>query len=114
MKPIRYFSIISLLVPVVLGPLAFYGKAWAISPPTDRAGANSPPVEQALVPEGFFAIQLVEALKMGQAQDEAQAENMLSSVGIEPKNGWIAGYPVTPPIIGEIEKGVFQQLRPAR
>jgi hypothetical protein len=64
-------------------------------------------VEQALVPEGVFAVQLAEALKMGQAQDEAQAENMLSTVGIEPKNGWIAGYPVTPPIIGEIEKGVI-------
>jgi len=31
---------------------------------------------------------------------------MLSAVGIEPKNGWIAGYPVTPPVITEIEKGV--------
>jgi hypothetical protein len=71
-------------------------------------------VEQALVPEGFFAIQLVEALKMGQAQDEAQAENMLSSVGIEPKNGWIAGYPVTPPIIGEIEKGVISAAEAGR
>jgi uncharacterized membrane protein YgcG len=103
MKTAKWVIIMVLLISL----LAFYGKAWAISPPTDRAGANSPPVEQALVPEGFFAIQLVEALKMGQAQDEAQAENMLSSVGIEPKNGWIAGYPVTPPIIGEIEKGVF-------
>ena len=31
---------------------------------------------------------------------------MLSAIGIEPKNGWIADYPVTPPVIGEIEKSV--------
>ncbi len=31
---------------------------------------------------------------------------MLSGMGIEPKNGWIAGYPVTPPVIAEIEKSV--------
>jgi hypothetical protein len=49
---------------------------------------------------------LVEALKMGEIQDEAQAESMLSTSGIEPKNGWIAGYPVTPPVIGDIEKGL--------
>ncbi len=91
--------------------LAFYGGAEAAGPPplpaTDRTDANIPPVEQSLVPEGVFAIQLVEALKLGQTQDEAQAESMLSSAGIEPKNGWIAGYPVTPPIIDEIEKGVI-------
>ena len=31
---------------------------------------------------------------------------MLSAIGILPKNGWIAGYPVTPPVIGEIETSV--------
>jgi hypothetical protein len=78
-------------------------------PPTPVASSSStstPPVAQPLVPEGVLAIQLFEALKIGQAQDEAQAESMLSAIGIEPKNGWIAGYPVTPPVINEIEKGV--------
>ena len=96
---------------LLISLLAIYGKAEAVSSPpvttTDRMDASIPPVEQALVPEGVLAIQLVETLKMGQVQDEAQAENMLSSAGIEPKNGWIAGYPVTPPIIDEIEKGVL-------
>jgi hypothetical protein len=99
------------LIVLLISLLALYGKAEAISPPpittTDRMDANMPPVEQALVPEGVFAIQLVEALKLGQGQDEAQAESILSSAGIEPKNGWIAGYPVTPPIIEEIEKGLI-------
>jgi len=31
---------------------------------------------------------------------------LLSAKGIEPKNGWIAGYPVTPDILAEIEKSV--------
>jgi len=63
-------------------------------------------VEQALVPEGVFAIQLMEALKMGSTQDEVQAESQLSAIGIGPKNGWIAGYPMTPPAMVEIEKSV--------
>ena len=76
------------IIVLLISLLAVYGKAEAISPATipltDQMDANIPPVEQALVPEGVFAIQLVEALRMGQAQDEVQAENMLSSVGIEP------------------------------
>ena len=100
----------SLVAALVLVPMGVYGQEETSGPPptplTDQMSANTPPVEQPLVPEGVFAVQLVEALKMGQAQDEAQAESMLSAMGIEPKNGWIAGYPVTPPIIGEIEKGV--------
>jgi len=102
--------ILSFITVLVLAPMGAYGTEEANGPPptipTGQMAANNPPVEQALVPEGGFAVQLVEALKMGQTQDEAQAESMLSAIGIEPKNGWIAGYPVTPPMIGEIEKGV--------
>jgi hypothetical protein len=80
-----------------------------VSPPnhsTIETRANLPPVEQALVPEGAFAIQLAEALKPGSAPDEAKAEELLSRLGIEPKNGWITEYPVTPNVLGDIEKGV--------
>jgi hypothetical protein len=94
---------------VLLSTTGYGQEATGASPPvspTASTSAKTPPVEQALVPEGVFALQLVEALKMGKAENEAQAENMLSSVGIEPKNGWIAGYPVTPIVIGEIQKGV--------
>jgi hypothetical protein len=58
------------------------------------------------MPEGVFAVQLAQALKMGKVKDEVQAENMLSAVGIEPKNGWIADYPVTPDIVAEIKTSV--------
>jgi len=106
----RIFLIVSLVAALVVVPMGVYGIEETSGPPptplTDQMSANTPPVEQPLVPEGVFAVQLVEALKMGRGQDEAQAESMLSGIGIEPKNGWIAGYPVTPPVIGEIERGV--------
>ena len=106
----RNFLMIFLVAALVLIPMGVCGQEETSGPLptrlTDQRNGNTPPVGQPLIPEGVFAIQLVEALKIGQTQDEAQAESMLSAVGIEPKNGWIAGYPVTPPMIGEIEKGV--------
>lgn len=74
-----------------------------------QSGQNSkavPPVSQALVPEGDFALKLAPALGLGTPSSEAQAEDMLTSVGIAPKNGWIADYPVTPMIIGELQNAV--------
>jgi hypothetical protein len=70
--------------------------------------AKAPPVSQPLVREGDFAVKLVEGLKIGTAKDEAEAENMLASYGIAPRNGWIADYPVTPDIIGELENAVAE------
>lgn len=67
---------------------------------------QSPPISQPLVREGDFAIKLVEALKIGQAKSEAEAESMLASVGIAPKNGWIADYPMTPDVIAELENAI--------
>jgi hypothetical protein len=65
-----------------------------------------PPIEQALVPEGVFAVRLAKALQISQSDDESQAEKQLGELGIEPENGWIAEYPVTPEIIGEIDKAL--------
>ncbi|HVP77297.1 MAG TPA: hypothetical protein VMV04_05340 [Thermodesulfobacteriota bacterium] len=65
-----------------------------------------PPVSQSLVPEGEFALKLAAALKLGTPPGEAQAEDMLLSAGITPKNGWMADYPVTPIIIGELQDAV--------
>jgi hypothetical protein len=69
---------------------------------------NAPPVSQPLVREGDFAVKLVDGLKMGTAKDEAEAESMLASVGVAPKNGWIADYPTTPDIIGELESATAE------
>jgi hypothetical protein len=51
-------------------------------------------------------MQLAEALKLGSVPDAARAEVLLSSLGIEPKNGWLAEYPVTPDVLGDVEKGI--------
>ena len=84
-------------------------------PPTQslqpgRTSTKPPPIAQTLVREGDFAIKLAEAFKLGQAQGEAEAENMLASAGIAPKNGWIADYPVTPDIIGELQNTVGEAV----
>jgi hypothetical protein len=78
------------------------GKIAANSQPTGMARQAPPPIAQTLIREGDFAIKLAEALKIGQAKSEAEAETMLASVGIAPKNGWIADYPVTPDVLGEL------------
>jgi hypothetical protein len=73
---------------------------------SEKLASNAPPISQPLVPEGDFALRLVTALKLGTVNNEAQAEDMLTSVGIAPKNGWIADYPMTPIIIGELQSAV--------
>ncbi len=74
----------------------------------DQRSTGPPPVAQPLVREGDLAVKLVGALKIGTAKDEAEAETMLGSFGIAPKNGWIADYPVTPDVVGELEKAVSE------
>jgi len=76
--------------------------------PSGKTSTKAPPIGQPLVREGDFAVKLAEALKIGQAQSEAEAENMLALAGITPKNGWIADYPVTPDIIGELQNTVTE------
>ncbi len=71
-----------------------------------QPGSNPALVAQPLVPESFFAIQLIEALSLEPTQDQSKAEALLSKLGIEPKNGWISEYPVTPAILGEVDKGI--------
>jgi hypothetical protein len=67
---------------------------------------NAPPVSQPLIPEGEFALKLAMGLKLGTPTSEARAEDMLAAVGIAPKNGWIADYPMTPIIVGELQNAV--------
>ena len=90
---------ITAVLGLLLSPFAIYAQS-------DEQLANAPPVAPALVREGDFAINLVNALNIGTAKDEAEAETMLALSGIAPRNGWIADYPLTPDIMGELEDAV--------
>jgi hypothetical protein len=68
--------------------------------------SEAPPVGAPLVREGAFAIRLAEGLGVGHPASEAEAESMLGAAGVAPRNGWIADYPVTPDIIGELRDSV--------
>ena len=52
-------------------------------------------------------MELAAVLNMGEVTNEAEAENKLASVGIAPKNGWIADYPVTPEIMDQLRIAVW-------
>ena len=78
----------------------------AVNAQPKETGTKVPPVAQTLIREGDFAVKLTEILKTGKARNEAEAESLLATVGIAPKNGWIADYPVTPDIIGELQNAV--------
>ena len=69
-----------------------------------------PPISQPFIREGDFAVKLVEVLKLGTARNEAEAESRLASMGIAPQNGWIADYPLTPDIIGEVRRAIGSAL----
>jgi hypothetical protein len=84
---------------ITLLPAASHGD------PNQTGGVNAPPppsIGQALVREGDFAVQLEAALGIGTAGNETGAESRLADAGISPKNGWIADYPMTPDISGEV------------
>ena len=92
-----------LIIAMALGLLLM---PFTVYPQSDQKPTGAPPVSQALVSEGDFALKLAAALKVGTPTDEAQAEDMLTAAGIAPKNGWISDYPVTPNIVGELQNAV--------
>ena len=81
------------------------GTYWSYSQP-EQSKPGPLPTGQNLVREGSFAMKLAEALKIGPAKSEAEAESRLAQIGIAPRNGWIADYPVTPDIIGELQNAI--------
>jgi hypothetical protein len=88
-----------LIVIFVLTPVLLYAQ-------TDQKPMVRPPISQPLVREGTFAINLANELKVGTPATEAEAENMLTTVGIAPRNGWIADYPITPDIVVELQTSI--------
>jgi len=75
---------------------------------------DAPPVGQALVREGDYAVELVKALNINTAQGEAGAENALATLGIAPKSGWISDFPVTPDILAKVQKSVGEAVSAGR
>jgi hypothetical protein len=73
---------------------------------SEQTTEGKPPLEQPLVREGDMAVKLVEAFGLGTPVSEAEAESMLASLDITPRNGWIADYPVTPDIADELRVAV--------
>jgi len=72
----------------------------------EQMKGGAPPLEQPLVSEGVFAVRLGFALAVITTDDEVEAESRLADVGISPRNGWIADYPVTPDIYTELYHAV--------
>ena len=95
MKRSLHRKIVLIVIGLLLMPALVYAQS---GEPT----ANTPPVDQPLVREGDFAVELIYVFALGTTDDEVEAENLLSSLGIAPRNGWIADYPVTPDVVGEI------------
>ncbi len=74
---------------------------------TLQASQGPPPVAQALMREGTLATRLANSLNPDLAtNDEVEAENWLGEKGISPKNGWIADYPVTPVVMGDVREAL--------
>src|SRR5208337_1075851 len=87
----------------------FVAAGLVLAPFTASVNAKSstsqrPPIEQPLVSEGEFAVELASALNLTTSHDEAAAESSLSSISIAPRNGWISDYPMTPDIIAEVRE----------
>jgi hypothetical protein len=91
----------SLIILVASISLLFMPLAGTVHPQSEEGTA--PSVAQGLVREGDFAMKLAEALKLGTVSSEAEAEGALATAGIAPRNGWIADYPMTPDILGELQ-----------
>ena len=87
--------------------LTFSLTAGAADEGSLSSGTGSvPPVSQALVREGDFAIKLAAALELGTPTTEAEAEDLLAKADIAPLNGWLSDYPVTPQIMGQLEDAI--------
>ncbi len=96
---LRRSAICALALLLLILPSVVMGQA-------EGGKSNPPPVSQPLVNEGILAVNLVAALGVSSTDDEIEAESVLGDLGISPRNGWIADYPVTPDIIDEVSKSV--------
>ena len=78
--------------------MIFLAASLALAPFTASVNAQSstsqrPPVEQPLVREGDFAVELATALNLTNSHDEAAAESSLAAINIAPETD---GFPTIP------------------
>ena len=93
--------------PIMAGLFILFIPVFLEAQPTQPGSASQPAqIGPPLVREGDLAVDLVPAFGLGTATDEIDAETKLGDIGIIPRNGWIADYPVTPDIAGELQKSV--------
>jgi len=86
----------------------------AILAQTGKTGNDTIPVMQQLVREGAFAVRLLSSLSSMKTKDESAAESILGDMGIAPHNGWIADYPITPDIVGELQNALTKAAESGR
>lgn len=101
------------LIITIFAVLALALTPALVSAQTDET-SSGPPVSQPLVREGALAVKLAAALNLGSVTDEAEAEGLLATAGIAPRNGWIADYPVTPDIVGELRTAIAEAAEAGR
>ncbi len=102
--PLRMFGALALSLLIIATPVLMQAQP-------EPAQPGPPPIAPPLVREGDFAVQLEFALGVGVSDDEVEAESRLAEIGILPKNGWIADYPMTPDVIGELQQAVSDAVR---
>jgi hypothetical protein len=100
MKMALFIRTTIMAIALVLMPPAAHAQS-------QQASTEVPPIQQPLIREGDFAVSLVSDFNLGTTDNEVEAEDILSSVGIAPRNGWIADYPVTPDVLGDIWQSVL-------
>ncbi|HUI68515.1 MAG TPA: hypothetical protein VL087_09975 [Nitrospirota bacterium] len=95
--------LIILTAGLLLYPFATFAADYGSQPSQTQ---QAPPVAQALVREGYFAVKLAAMLNLGSPTNEAEAEDMLAKAGVAPLNGWISDYPMTPEIVGQLKDSI--------
>ncbi len=98
----RWLSV-TLAASLLLYPFATYAADYGSQASQTQ---QAPPVAQALVREGDFAVKLAAELDLGNPTNEAIAEDMLAKKGVVPLNGWISDYPMTPEILGQLQTAI--------
>jgi hypothetical protein len=105
----------SLTILAAAGLLLFpFATFAADNGPQEAQTYEVPPVAQPLVREGDFAIKLAALFGLGAPANETEAEDLLSSAGVIPLNGWISDYPVTPEILGQLEEATARAASEGR